>query len=46
MEDNQEGKAMNTFKNDICEALELDYGKNIQEASTVELYDAVFQKRL
>lgn len=32
---------MNTFKNDICEALELDYGKNIQEASTVELYDAV-----
>ena len=41
MEDNQEGKAMNTFKNDICEALELDYGKNIQEASTVELYDAV-----
>ena len=32
---------MNTFKYDICEALELDYGKTIQEASTVELYDAV-----
>lgn len=32
---------MNTFKYDICEALELDYGKKIQEAGTVELYDAV-----
>ena len=32
---------MNTFKYDICEALELDYGKTILEASTVELYDAV-----
>lgn len=32
---------MNTFKSDICEALELDYGKRIQEANTVELYNAV-----
>ena len=26
---------MNTFKYDICEALELDYGKTIQEALTL-----------
>lgn len=32
---------MNTFKNDICEALELEYGKSIQDAGTVELYNAV-----
>ncbi len=32
---------MNTFKNDILTILELNYGKNIQGASTVELYNAV-----
>lgn len=32
---------MNTFKNDILTILELNYGKNIKGANTVELYNAV-----
>lgn len=32
---------MNTFKSDILSILELEYGKNIQEADTVSLYHAV-----
>lgn len=32
---------MNTFKNDIVSILELDCGKSMKEASTVELYHAV-----
>ena len=33
--------AMNTFKSDVIELLELEYGKTIQQASTVELYHAI-----
>ena len=32
---------MNTFKSDVIELLELEYGKTIQQASTVELYHAI-----
>ena len=32
---------MNTFKNDILSILELDYGKSMKNATTVELYNAV-----
>lgn len=32
---------MNTFKNDILTILDLDYGKSIKDANTVELYNAV-----
>lgn len=32
---------MNTFKNDILSILELDYGKTMKTANTVELYNAV-----
>ncbi|MCY1713193.1 glycogen/starch/alpha-glucan phosphorylase [Caproiciproducens galactitolivorans] len=32
---------MNTFKSDVIELLELEYGKTIQQANTVELYHAI-----
>lgn len=32
---------MNTFKNDVILLLELEYGKTVQQASTVELYHAI-----
>lgn len=37
---------MNTFKSDILSILELDYGKNIKNADTVELYSAVSRAAL
>jgi starch phosphorylase len=37
----QEEIVLNTFKNDILSILDLDYGKSIKEADTVELYNAV-----
>jgi glycogen phosphorylase len=32
---------LNTFKNDVLTILELDYGKSMKDADTVELYNAV-----
>lgn len=36
-----EGEQMANFKNNVIDILNLDYGKSIKEASTVELYNAV-----
>ena len=37
----RKGEEMNHFKDDVVEILNLDYGKSIKEANTVELYNGV-----